>query len=129
MQGSLPPHPTLLAFTSINSTYTVTVEKRHFAYIGEPGGVLAGLSALFCVYAMRGSLAPYPTRPRSPSTNDGYTCPVKVINAGVFDPAIRIRQFEGPIWRNTQCEAVRRRISLSSGLQALMRGEPIRRWY
>jgi len=44
-------------------------------------------------------MAPYPTRLRSPSTNEGYTCPAKVFNAGVFGPATRIRQIEGPIWR------------------------------
>ena len=54
----------------------------------------------------------------STSTNEGYNCPATVLNAGVYVPANRIRQFEGPIRRNTQCEAVNSRIPLSLGLHA-----------
>ena len=128
MQGAIPPHPTLLAFTNIKRTYKVMVDKATTPILG-PGGVHAGLRAQFCEYAMRGSLAPYPTRLRSPSTNEGYTCPATVLNAGVFGQATRIRQYGGPIWRNTQCEAVRRRIPLGSGTQAPTRGKPVQRQY
>ena len=56
-------------------------------------------SAQFCEYAMRGSLAPHPTRLSSPSTKERSGRQVIVPNAGAFGPATRIRRFEGPILR------------------------------
>ena len=62
-------------------------------------GVLAGLRAQFCECAMRGSLAPHPTRLSSQSTKWGSTCSATVLNTSAFGPATRIHQFEGPILR------------------------------
>ena len=55
------------------------------------------MRAQFCECAMRGSLAPHPTRLRSPSTTEGSGCPVIVPNAGIFGPATRSCPFEVPI--------------------------------
>ena len=68
---------------------------------------------------MRGSLAPHPTRVRNPSTTEGSCCPVIVLNAGTLSPATRSCRFEVLIWRNAQCESLRRHMLLSSHCHAL----------
>jgi hypothetical protein len=74
--------------------------------------------AYFREYAMRGSLAPHPTRLSSPSTNEWSGFPLIVLNAGTLGPATCTCQFVGQYFANTQREAVRHRIPLGSGLQA-----------
>ena len=73
------------------------------ANLKGPGGEYRLFDALFCEYTMRGSLPLHPARLGSPSTNEGSTCPVMVLNAGTFGPASRIRRFEGLLRvRNTK---------------------------
>jgi len=50
-----------------------------------------------------------------------------LLSAGVFGLATRSCPFEVPIWRNAQCEAVRRRIPIGPRIQAPNRYHPRRR--
>ena len=71
-----------------------------------------------CECAMRGSKRPDPALLVSPSTEQESNFPVMLLSVGVFGLAARSCPFEVPIWRNAQCDAVRRRIQFGSGLQA-----------
>ena len=84
----------------------------YLAYLRGSRGKHRLLEVPCCEYARRGSLAPHPARLSYPSTKERLVCPVVVLNAGTLGPATRIRRFEVPNWRNTQCETVWRRIPL-----------------
>ena len=113
IRGSTPPHPDLLAFTNIKQAYKITVDKATSPILEGPG-CNRWFEDPICECAMRGSLEPHPTRLRSPSITKGSGCPVIVPNSGTLGTATRSCRFEVPIWRNTQCESLRRRMLFSS---------------
>ena len=63
---------------------------------------------------MRGSPPPHPSRLTSPSTTKGSCCPAIELNTGTYGLTTRSCRFEVPIWRNAQCESLRRRVLCSS---------------
>ena len=116
MQGALSPHPTLLAFTNIKQAYTGTVDIATSPILEGRGCTRWFDGPILRMANARQSGAASHSAQFS-KHQGGVKCPVTVLNTDAFGPATHTRQFEGPIWRNAQCEAVRR-IPLGSVTQA-----------
>ena len=99
---------------------------KHLAYIGGPGGVLAGLMASFCEYAIQDALPPHSTLLAFTSTKQAFSVTVDQETSPILEARGRTRWFEGPVLRMririyAQCKAPYSRIRRYSRSQATIR--------
>ena len=87
MQGALPPHSTLLAFTNIKQTYMVTVDKANSPVLEGPGAYSPDRGPNSAKYAMRGCPPPDPTELGCPITKQASLPTLIVSKQGIFEVA------------------------------------------